>query len=104
MVSRATVSCNRRGGAVSTSDYEAEASARGDYGRASVTITTRPATSEAHDYTVRREAESPLDHGVANALRGINLRTRRNRAMRNKCQCQKMQMRMNDNQSRNLQS
>eukprot|EP00965_Chrysotila_dentata_P189238 6173210-Pleurochrysis_carterae.AAC.2 len=39
------------------------------------------------------------------ALRGINSRTRRNRAMRHECRCQNMQMRMNDNKSlRNLQS
>eukprot|EP00965_Chrysotila_dentata_P263501 6214842-Pleurochrysis_carterae.AAC.2 len=50
------------------------ASGRGDYGRASgecilqmrklVITTTRPVISGAHRYTVRREAESPLDHGV----------------------------------------
>eukprot|EP00965_Chrysotila_dentata_P200239 6179876-Pleurochrysis_carterae.AAC.2 len=42
------------------------ASGRGDYGRARVK-TTRPATSEAHDYNVRgqKQSQSPLDHGAA---------------------------------------
>eukprot|EP00965_Chrysotila_dentata_P048500 1608742-Pleurochrysis_carterae.AAC.3 len=37
----------------------------GSVWRGSWLTTARPATSGAHDYTVRREAESPLDHSVA---------------------------------------
>eukprot|EP00965_Chrysotila_dentata_P255422 6212220-Pleurochrysis_carterae.AAC.1 len=40
----------------------------------------------------------------ASAVRGINGRTRRSRAMTHKCQCQNMHMQMNVTQCRNLQS
>eukprot|EP00965_Chrysotila_dentata_P179693 5933587-Pleurochrysis_carterae.AAC.6 len=69
------------------------ASGRDDYGRAS-------ATSKAHDYTVGGQRQKALwiMHGgrCRHALRGINGRTRRNRAMTHKCQCHNIQMRMND--------
>eukprot|EP00965_Chrysotila_dentata_P257555 6212924-Pleurochrysis_carterae.AAC.1 len=44
------------------------ANGRDDYGRAlyeESLLITSPAASKAHDYTVMREAESPLDQGVA---------------------------------------
>eukprot|EP00965_Chrysotila_dentata_P224264 6194085-Pleurochrysis_carterae.AAC.1 len=66
----------------------------------SLLITTRPLTPRAHDYTtVRTEAESPLYHGVAMRF-GVS--TQLNRAKMHKCQCQNMQMRMHDDQYRNL--
>eukprot|EP00965_Chrysotila_dentata_P254743 6211981-Pleurochrysis_carterae.AAC.6 len=57
-------------------------SGRDDYGRAqcecsvwkgSFLITTRPATSKAHDYTVMKNAESPLNQGVAMRF-GVSLK------------------------------
>eukprot|EP00965_Chrysotila_dentata_P007669 249951-Pleurochrysis_carterae.AAC.1 len=50
--------CSKGGEPRPTNDYEAEPSRRDDYGRA-------PATSEAHNYTLMREAESPLDQVAA---------------------------------------
>eukprot|EP00965_Chrysotila_dentata_P243993 6205719-Pleurochrysis_carterae.AAC.1 len=62
------------------------ASDRDDYGRA-------PATSGAHDYTVRREANSPLDHCVAMRF-GVSTREREGTVQRrinvnaNTCKCE----------------
>eukprot|EP00965_Chrysotila_dentata_P188549 6172807-Pleurochrysis_carterae.AAC.1 len=92
--------------------HQIAANGRDDYGRASnkfsvwkgslVIITTRSATSKAHDYTMRGQRQRALWATMPPCASGISSRTRRNRAMTQKCQYQNMQMRMNDNQSRNL--
>eukprot|EP00965_Chrysotila_dentata_P188404 6172715-Pleurochrysis_carterae.AAC.1 len=63
----------------------------------------QPVSPKAHNYTVRREAESPLDHMVAMRF-GYQLKNTNKPCNDAQMPMRNMQMRMNDNQSRNLQS
>eukprot|EP00965_Chrysotila_dentata_P232779 6199190-Pleurochrysis_carterae.AAC.4 len=67
---------NRRGGARPTIDFELVVAtttvvrnSECSVWKGSLLIRTRPATSKAHEHTVMREAESPLDQGVAMHIR-----------------------------------
>eukprot|EP00965_Chrysotila_dentata_P048712 1616287-Pleurochrysis_carterae.AAC.1 len=56
-----------------------------------------------HGYTVTKEAENPLDQGVAMRF-GVSTQLTNKPAKMHRCKSQNMQMRMHNDQSSNLQS